>query len=144
MKLTEQQRQELGNALGAALGLGRDTEVNPQWSALTKLVPHVEKLLDDTCEALAQKIEAYMQMGMHSLLGGMTTTPEDAIDAAEREFRTSDLDGRAVIRAAIEAAMPALREAIAQEIEAAKDYETDLFRRATLGRAARIARGGTP
>lgn len=58
MKLTEQQRQELGNALGAALGLGRDTEVNPQWSALTKLVPHVEKLLDDTCEALAQKIEA--------------------------------------------------------------------------------------
>jgi hypothetical protein len=74
--------------------------------------------------------------------------PDAAIEAAAqvmRGMRSYTYDTLA--RAAIEAAMPAIREGIAQEIEAMSVLDTDRQQPRTLGakqvrgRAARIVRG---
>lgn len=73
--------------------------------------------------------------------------PDAAIEAAKQGLRghMGPLLEPCCIRAAIEAAMPAIREALAQEIEA-EAGKPDRNRSYVLGLedAARIVRGGTP
>lgn len=80
----------------------------------------------------------------------MSYIPDAAIEAAAEAIRQHQyvtvIKGTPYLfaRAAIEAAMPAIRESIAQEIEAAINNDRPEPYWTGMALAARIVRGGTP